>query len=106
MNSVLRAAKAGERWALIGAGAWVPVVATSWPTALIPDFLEFAEQPRFARLRSDDELLKRFVGAKRLQCWAPVPSLVQHPDVVESLIGRKHGAGAIKWRVAALLADE
>ena len=102
MNSVIRAAKAGERWALIGAGAWVPVVASCWPVSLIPDFLEFANQRRFARLRSDDELVKRFVGARRLSVWATVPSLVEHPDTVPSLIGRRHGAGSIKWRVAAM----
>ncbi len=102
MNSVLRAAKDQERWALIGAGGWVPVVATAWPSTLIPDFLEFAKQRRFARLRSDDELVKRYVGTKRLPVWATVPSLVEHPDVVPSLIGRKHGAGSIKWRVAAM----
>ncbi len=106
MNSVLRAAKAGEHWALIGAGGWIPVIAVMWPRALIADFIEFAEHRRFARSRSDDEVLTRFVRANRLDVWATIPSYVEHPDVVPSLIGRKHGAGKIKWRIAAMFVDE
>ncbi len=102
MNRVMEAAKKGERWAPIGAGGWIPVIASCWPVSLIPSFLEYASQRRFQRLRADDELVKRFVGAKRLEVWATVPSLVNHPDTVPSLIGRTHGSGSIAWRTAAL----
>lgn len=102
-NRVLRAALARERWAQIGAGGWVPVIAVGWPAALIEPFLEFSEFPRNVANRSDDELLTRFVKANRLEVWATVPSLVEHPDIEESLIGRQNGAGKIRSRVAEML---
>jgi hypothetical protein len=102
MNRVRRAAARGERWARLGAGGWIPAVATCWPMHLIPDFLDFCAHPKFAKKRSDDDLMARFVRATKTEVWATVPSLVQHPDRIPSLIGRRHGAGAIRWRVAAL----
>ncbi len=105
-NRVLRASLAGERWAQIGAGGWIPVIAVGWPVGLIAPFLEFSELPRNVSNRSDDEILTRFVRAHRLAVWAPVPSLVEHPDVEPSLIGREHGAGRFRSRVAALLDPE
>lgn len=104
-NRMLRASAKGEQWTLIGGGGWIPTVATSWPTALIEPFIEFASHKRFARQRGDDPLVARFVRTRRLEVWATVPSLVDHPDVEPSLIGRPHGAGRIRWRTAAMFAD-
>lgn len=106
MHRVLRAAQAGERWAMIGAGGWIPVIAASWPQSLIAPFLEYASQSKFKHQRADDEVVKRFVRQHRVEVLATVPSLVEHPDVEPSLIGRQHGAGQIRWRVAALFSDD
>jgi hypothetical protein len=109
MNRVRRASIAGERWARLGAGGWIPAVATCWPCHLIDPFLEFAAHPKFVKERADDGMIARFVKHQRralkIEVWATVPSLVEHPDLVPSLIGKRHGAGTIRWRVAALFDD-
>jgi hypothetical protein len=106
---VQRAARAGEKWALLGAGGWIPAVATAWPRALIDPFLAFATQPRFAGHGADDGMIARFARQHRrssgVEVWATVPSLVDHPDHEPSLLGKRHGGGSIRWRVAALFDD-
>lgn len=105
MNRVRRAAVAGKGWARLGAGGWVPAVATCWPAHLIDPFLEFCSHPKFAGKRADDGMIARFVRVTRTQVWATIPSLVEHPDHEPSLIGKKHGGGSIRWRVAAFFDD-
>jgi len=105
-NRVRDAAKKGERWAQIGGLSWVPAVCVSWPVALIEPFLAFWEQPRWrGRDKADDSMMARFTKSRKMQVWATVPSLVEHPDDVASLLGNRHGAGAIRWRVAHKFLD-
>jgi hypothetical protein len=99
---VLRASQAGERWARVRTGAWVPTVATSFPATIAADFLEFSSTRPMLRERGDDGPLAKFCRRRRLQPWATVPSLVEHADRVPSLIGRKAAAGGNPGRVAAL----
>lgn len=101
-DRMLRAARNGERWVQIGGAGWVPTVALCWPRALIAPFLDFAGTSRFAHQRGDDNVVGQFARTNRLQVWATVPSLVEHPDIEPSLIGRKNRAGQNRSRVAAL----
>ncbi len=95
-----------EHWADIGGTAITPVVATAWPVHLIQPFVDFAKNPRIAaRYSHDDPVATLFVKKNKLSVWATVPSLVQHPDVVESLIGKEHGGGKYRNRVAAYFAE-
>ena len=109
-NRIRRASLKGERWAAIGAGGFVPVVATSWPAARIADFLAFADKRRWRRpecAEADDGMVAKWVKTRgtNIEVWATVPSIVEHPDVVASLIGRKAMAGKNKGRVAALVEE-
>lgn len=101
-REIAHAAARGERFAqLRTAGRIVPAVATVWPTLLAADFLRFLENTARHEC-SDDGMAGAFVRSRRLDVWATVPSLVQHPDIVPSLIGRKASAGGNRGRVAAL----
>lgn len=104
--AVLRAEIAGDTWVRLPP-TWVPTVALCWPVPLIGPFLEWAtaEYPEGDRRRGDDGPVGKWANRVREQVLAPIPSLVQHPDVVPSLIGRKASAGGNKARVAARYID-
>lgn len=83
--------------------SFVPVVALLWPRAHVASvlsWLQTAKLPGGSGARSDDAIIGRWSRKTRTQVWATTPSLVEHPDVSESLIGKKAGAGRIVWRVA------
>lgn len=99
------AASRKEMWAQIGGAGIIPVVALCWPFGLIEPFLEFSQHPHWRDKKADDAVVAAFVKRHRLPVWATVPSLVEHPDVESSLIGKIAKAGKNKARVAALFAD-
>ncbi len=96
-----------ESWANIGGTSITPLVATAWPAHLIQRFIDFAESPRMqAKYSHDDPVATLFVKKNKLDVWATVPCLVEHPDVEPSLIGKPHKAGANAARVAACLTED
>lgn len=101
-NRMIRAARQGERWTALGYGGFIPVVATSWPVELIAPFLEWVDAKRIVHA-ADDGLVGRWARRAHPPIMATVPSLVEHPDTVESLIGKKAAGGANKARVAAVI---
>jgi hypothetical protein len=84
--------------------SWVPTVALVWPVARAAEFVaaeaEKVSTPRRPRT-GDDGPVGKWATAGRVAVWAPVPSIVEHPDVEPSLIGRKAMAGRNRMRVAA-----
>lgn len=106
---VIRAQLRGERWARLHS-LWYPTVALCWPTQLGLDFAAFATDELGEKLpglpfRGDDGPVGKFCTTRHLIVWATVPSLVEHPDVERSLIGRPNRAGANRARVAAVFVD-
>ena len=99
------AASRKETWAQIGGSSIIPVVALCWPIGLVEPFLEFSQHPHWRERAADDAVVAAFVKRHRLDVWATVPSLVEHPDVEDSLIGKVAKAGKNKARVAAMFAD-
>jgi hypothetical protein len=81
----------GEAWCVLDWREWVPVVALAWPVEMIPGFLGWCDRAGFTgdRRRADDAIVGRYVREARTQVLATVPSLVEHPDDVESTIGMK-----------------
>jgi hypothetical protein len=103
---ITRAALAGERWAQLRP-TWVPTVALVWPVELVPRFVAWADDRYAGSVREgDDGPVGKWAARNHLRAWATVPSLVEHPDVEPSLIGRKHRAGANRARVAAMFAGD
>lgn len=99
---VVHAAGQGRSWAVINHYSWIPAVALAWPARLIPPLLAYCDRHRWtATFRSDDELLGRFLRTTGEPLYATVPSLVDHPDDVPSLIGTRHRGGRDKGRIAA-----
>lgn len=95
----------GERmipWRLRAAD-WLPVVAVLWPVEVAESFIEWTglnRLPGDPNPRSDDAVAGKWARKTRQEIWVTVPSLVQHPDVEPSLIGRKARGGRSSWRVA------
>lgn len=98
------AAHDGRSWAVLDISRFVPVIALAWPAELIAPALEWVDQQTWPReFTADDEIVGRAARALRLEVLATVPSLVQHEDMVPSLIGRRVLAGGRDpGRVAAL----
>ncbi len=105
-----RAHRRGERFVSVHAESYVPVVAVLWPVEVAERCLQWTmvnRLPGDPRPRSDDAVIGRWARIEREEIVATVPSLVQHPDVEPSLIGRKARAGRSPWRVAHLwIGDE
>lgn len=100
-----RAHRKGERWIEMHERDWTPTVALVWPRELVARFLTFVEaNPSLVRV-GDDNVVGAWTTAERVPVWATVPSLVEHPDVEPSLIGRKASGGANRMRVAAVAPD-
>ena len=102
-RDLLQAGKQGKHYARVHITDFVPVVAMLWPVQKAAEFLEWAltaKLPGLPNPRSDDAVVGGWARQTRETVLATFPSLVEHPDVVESLIGREHRAGQNKGRVA------
>lgn len=100
--ALYRASDKGHSWAELRPDRWCPAVALCWPVEMIEPFLHYVEMQRWpAGFRADDEMIGRWLRTQGQGALATVPSLVEHPDVVPSLIGRRAWGGADVGRVAA-----
>ena len=105
VSNLTRASNLGKRYGEVHQLDFVPVVAVLWPVQKAAEFRDWVrDNPR--RLgnpnpRSDDAVCGRWMKWTKQTIWATVPSLVQHPDDLPSLIGRAHKSGRDKSRVAA-----
>lgn len=107
-KDALRASKAGKRYVQLFFRDFVPVVGVLWPRHKAEEFLEWSRDARLpgqSNPRSDDAVVGRWMLMTRQRVLATVPSLVQHPDEVPSLIGRRAHAGKDKGRVALLYCE-
>ena len=74
---------------------FVPTVAIAWPAEIARAVADHADRRRWGHRarRADDAIVKEALVALGLDAWATVPSLVEHPDDVYSLMGGKGGSG-------------
>jgi hypothetical protein len=102
-EQILNACRNDRAWASVSPVPWVPAVATVWPVELIGRCLDWmSRQPWPDDYSADDERIGRFCQYEGVQVWATVPCLVEHPDVVPSLLGQyKTGYGGNPERLAA-----
>lgn len=89
---------------------FLPVVAVLWPVAKAQEFLSWAQaNPHklgHPRPRSDDSVGGRWASLTKQTIRFTVPSLVEHPDLEPSLIGRKAAWGKDSGRVAMAFAED
>lgn len=101
-RQVLDACAHDRPFATLSHQAFVPCVSTCWPRALIADLLEFVEAQKWPRaFAADDEIVGRWARARRVWPLASVPSLVEHHDLVASVIRRRQMNGLDPGRRAA-----
>lgn len=95
MGHAMRCAvERNEKFAELPCRRWVPVVALAWPVELVDDFLVWKIDQRWPpAFGADDEGVGRYVRERGLEILATVPSLVEHPDEVPSLVGRRPRGG-------------
>lgn len=87
-----KARVAGRRFARMHPRDYVPVVGTSFPRAAIRDLTRWVESHSGRRYsRSDDHWLGLWHRESGQRILSTVPSLVEHPDDVTSLIGKGRG---------------
>lgn len=110
-GQVYRAAKRGDRYIRAYAGdKFFPALAIVWPVDRAREFLEWTESgvplPGYpGEARSDDAVFGQWIKRMQATAWYTVPSLVEHPDEVESVIGRRAQWGKGRNRVARLFCD-
>lgn len=105
--AITEACGRGDSWATLHNGRWCPCVAICWPRAMVDHFLAFCDERADRSLwdderhRSDDERIGSFLNNTRQWPLASIPSLVEHPDMVQSLIGDRTRMGQDPGRIAA-----
>jgi hypothetical protein len=104
VRDVMLACSRDESWAELELKTWVPVVAALWPVRLIAPLLAWYDAQGFpAGFVADDEIVGRFLRHIGEPPLASVPSLVEHPDTVPSIMNghRRGGDGLDPGRRAA-----
>lgn len=82
--------------------SFVPCVAVAWPRECVESILAFTAERPFAEGRTaDDGNLGVWAQATATTVLATVPSLVEHPDVERSLVGKLAMGGRNPARCAA-----
>jgi len=100
-QQVLAAGAAGRHWALCDPQRWIPTLALAWPVHMIEPALAFVDYQHWPpSFNGDDEIVGRAMRHLRTEVYATVPCLVEHPDVVPSLVGLRAAAGQDPGRVA------
>jgi len=86
-RAVAAAEAADWSWAELDLTTWIPAVATCWPVRLIEPLLSWFDAQGFpAAFTADDEIIGRFLRQRGEAVLAAVPSIVEHPDTVVSLV--------------------
>lgn len=100
-----QAVASDQRYTRLSIRDFMPVVATIWPVQLAAGFLAWAataQLPGMPRhtVRSDDAVAGMWHRVTRSTVLVTNPSLVEHPDDVESTVGLRAQAGKDRGRVA------
>lgn len=99
---MLEAGRRGDSWSELASTEFLPVVATCWPAPLAREFYAWLEKVILPVKRSDDGAAGRWIRQRSIRPVATIPSLVSHPDVEPSVIGKRAMAGKNPARVALL----
>lgn len=102
---IKRAARGGRRYAAVHPRDFAATVALLWPRADAEAFVAWTDEHPPAADSGDDNVVGAFIRATGRHVVVTVPSIVQHPDDVPSLIGRRHSHGRNKFRVACVFYD-
>lgn len=106
LTSMVEARHKGDAFAPYKVGAFVPLVATSFPRSVVTGLLDWADNGRGDRYRrpirgADDGVVAWYMRLRRIHPLMLVPSIVDHDDDVPSV--GKHTRGGPHRRAAMLL---
>jgi hypothetical protein len=112
-GEVFRAWLRGERYLRAYPGdKFFPALAILWPAAVAHSFFAWVNDPD-RRLpgypnppASDDAVFGEWIRRTQRDAWYTVPSLVDHPDQVESVIGKTAQWGRDRNRTARLFCEK
>ena len=103
-SDALRALKRGSHYVRLRLRDFCPVVGVLWPRHKAEELMAWTVTdpyiPGYPNAKSDDAVIGKWMMVTRQLIWATCPSLVQHPDNVPSIIGRRAAWGKDKGRVA------
>ncbi len=111
-QAVMDACRRDEPWAELQFAYWCPLVATVWPCRLICGLLDYVDAQRGPAVGStrswwetgaDDEIVGRFIRDTNEPPLATVPSLVEHPDEVPSVMNPRRGLAPHGRRAACYI---
>lgn len=87
-SRVVRAAARGDSFVEIRSARWLPAMAVLWPAGIAEAVLGYVGKQTTWRpsFNADDEILGRSISGLGLVPVATVPSIVDHPDDVASVI--------------------
>lgn len=101
-EAIRDASMQGLQWAILPPAQWIPAIATVWPVRIIQPALQWIEEQNWPEaFTADDEIIGRVIRELGETTLATVPSLVQHDDKQDSLVGLKAAHGLNHGRVAA-----
>lgn len=97
VEAVWKASALGEHWAVLPNERWCPAIALAWPRRHIAPCLAYVDTKKWpVTFRADDEIIGRYLREGALECaLASVPSLVEHPDLVPSIVAARRASGGI-----------
>ncbi len=99
---IREARKRGDSFTDLGRMDWVPTVALAWPVEMAAEFSQHLRRVPTERW-ADDPVVGGWCSRRRVHVIAAVPSLVQHPDLLPSLLPNdKSGGGKNVYRTAAV----
>lgn len=109
-TAATKALRLNQRYADVNFRDFVPVIAILWPKHKAEEMMAWTESnpklPGNPAPRSDDSVIGFWMRRTKQRIRVTVPSLVQHPDQVVSLIGRRAAWGKDRGRVALYLAED
>jgi hypothetical protein len=109
-SDATRAMKLNRRYCDVNFRDFVPAIAILWPVHKAQEMLIWTDGnpklPGNPNPRSDDAIIGVWMRRTRQRIRATVPSLVEHPDLVPSLIGRRAAWGKDRGRVALFMAED
>jgi hypothetical protein len=109
-SEATKAMRLNKRYAAVNFRDFVPVIAILWPKHKAQEMLDWTQDnpklPGNPAPRSDDSVIGFWMRRTKQTVLVSVPSLVQHPDTVPSLIGKRAAWGRDRGRVALFLAED
>lgn len=90
-NSCRHSRTEGSPWAMLERNEWMPAVAVAWSPEVAACAIEWQSGNKRSRWTADDAMIGFFCRSCGYDMCATVPSLVDHPDDVPSIMGSSPG---------------